>query len=225
MRILLAEDEVQMSQAESTFLRMKGFEVDVVSDGAQAVELAKEHAYDVMVLDIMMPVKDGLTALRELRESGSNTPVIMLTAMAEVNDRINGLGAGADDYLTKPFSLKELEARILAQVRRNQRFNAGTLTFRNLTLNTGELELSGRSSVRLSGKEARLMEYFLRNPERVLSVGELYRHVWPETEQEETDRVYVYVSYLRQKLRSIAADVELAGSEAEGFLLRGTGHD
>lgn len=221
MRILLAEDEVQMSQAESTFLKLKGFEVDVVSDGQQAVEMARTHAYDVMVLDIMMPVKDGLTALRELRESGSTTPVIMLTAMAEVNDRIDGLSAGADDYLTKPFSLKELEARILAQVRRSERFNAATLSYRGLSLNVGELELRGRSSIRLSGKEARLMEYFLRNPERVLSSDELCRHVWPEEKEEQTDRVYVYVSYLRQKLRSIAADVELLGSEQEGYLLRG----
>lgn len=222
MRVLLAEDEVQMAQAESTFLKMKGFEVDVAANGQQAVELSRQRSYDVMVLDIMMPVKDGLTALRELRESGSTTPVIMLTAMAEVNDRIDGLSAGADDYLTKPFSLKELEARILAQVRRAERFNAETLRFGGLTLNTGELELSSRSSVRLSGKEARLMAYFLRNPERLLSPGELYRHVWPEAEAEEPDLVYVYVSYLRQKLRSIGAQAELAGSEPEGYLLRGT---
>lgn len=222
MRILLAEDEVQMSQAESTFLRLKGFEVDVVSDGAQAVEQARQHAYDVMVLDIMMPVKDGLTALRELRESGVTTPVILLTAMAQVNDRIDGLSAGADDYLTKPFSLKELEARILAQVRRAERFNAATLSYHGLSLDIGELELRCRSSVRLSGKEARLMEYFLRNPERVLSTGELYRHVWPESEDGEMDVVYVYISYLRQKLRSVAADAELVGTEQEGYLLRGT---
>lgn len=223
MRVLLAEDELQMSQAESAFLRMKGYEVDVVGDGAQALELARKRAYDVMVLDIMMPVKDGLTALRELRESGVTTPVIMLTAMAEVNDRISGLSAGADDYLTKPFSLKELEARILAQVRRSERFNAATLSFRGLSLDTGELELHCRSSVRLSGKEARLMEFFLRNPERVLSTEELFRHVWPESEGEDTDVVYVYISYLRQKLRSIAADVELSGTELEGFILREAG--
>ena len=220
MRVLLAEDEAQMAKAESAYLTMKGFEVDVAANGQQAVELSRQRSYDVMVLDIMMPVKDGLTALRELREGGSTTPVIMLTAMAEVNDRIDGLSAGADDYLTKPFSLKELEARILAQVRRAERFNAETLRFGSLTLNTGELELSSRSSVRLSGKEARLMEYFLRNPERVLSAGELYRHVWPEAEEEQTNLVYVYVSYLRQKLRSIAADAELAGQEPEGYLLR-----
>ncbi len=220
MRVLLAEDEVQMARAESAYLTMKGFEVDVAANGQQAVELSRQHSYDVMVLDIMMPVKDGITALRELRQSGSTTPVIMLTAMAEVNDRIDGLSAGADDYLTKPFSLKELEARILAQVRRAERFNAETLRFGSLTLNTGELELSSRSSVRLSGKEARLMAYFLRNPERLLSAGELYRHVWPEDKEEQTDLVYVYVSYLRQKLRSIAADVELSGKEPEGYLLR-----
>lgn len=220
MRILLAEDEAQMSRAESAFLKLKGYEVDVAENGLQALDLARQRAYDVMVFDIMMPVKDGLTALRELRGGGNTTPVIMLTAMAEVDDRIDGLSAGADDYLTKPFSLKELEARIQAQIRRTQRFSAGTLTYRGLTLNAGELELSCRSAVRLAGKESRLMEYFIRNPERLLTADELYRHVWPEGDGEHQDVVYLYVSYLRQKLRSIAADAEIAGAEPEGYLLR-----
>ena len=222
MRVLLAEDEAQMASAERAFLTLKGFQVDVVSDGQQALEQAHANAYDVMVFDIMMPVKDGLTALRELRSSGNTTPVIMLTAMTQVDDRIDGLSAGADDYLTKPFSLKELEARIRAQIRRAERFNAATLTYRGLTLNAAELELSCRSAVRLAGKESRLMEYFLRNPERVLSTDELYRHVWPEGDGSDREAVYLYVSYLRQKLRSITADAEIAGREQEGYLLRGT---
>ena len=221
MRILLAEDEAQMSQAESAFLRMRGFEVDTAENGARALELARERVYDVMVLDIMMPVMDGLTALRELRRGGDTTPVILLTAKAEVDDRIDGLSAGADDYLTKPFSLKELEARVRAQIRRSARFGGTVLTYRGVRLDAGELELSCRSSVRLAGKEARLMELFLRSPEKTLTPRELLERVWPESGEGSGEAVYLYISYLRQKLRSIAADAEIAGDGETGYTLRG----
>ena len=221
MKILLAEDEEQMSRAETAFLNMRGFTVDAVPDGEAAVTMARRNAYDVIVLDIMMPKKDGLAALAELRASGDTTPVILLTAKSELDDRIDGLSAGADDYLTKPFALRELEARIRAQIRRSEQFAAGTLSYRGLRLNAGEQELSCRSAVRLAGKETRLMELLMRNAERVLSAEELLRRVWQGQEEEGGEElVYLYISYLRQKLRAIASDAEIRAT-GTGYLLCG----
>ncbi len=209
MRILLAEDEEQLARAEITFLKMKGFEADHARNGEEAVVLARQNAYDVMVLDIMMPVLDGIGALRQIRASGNRTPVIMLTAKAEVDDRIDGLTAGADDYLTKPFALRELEARIQAQIRRAEVFSAETLSYGNIRLRTGEQELISRSSIRLAGREAKLLEYLMRNPERVLSTEEICTHVWRETEHADPDMVELYISYLEGKLQAVAADVAI----------------
>jgi DNA-binding response OmpR family regulator len=129
MRILLAEDEEQLARVLKMAMTSSGYTVDAVDNGQKAVDLAKENAYDVIILDIMMPVKDGITALKEIRESGNQTYVIMLTAMAEVDDRVNGLDSGADDYITKPFSLKELLARLRSLERRTLRANRpSTLT-------------------------------------------------------------------------------------------------
>ena len=219
MKILLAEDEVQMSSAETAFLTMKGFTVDAVYDGAEALERARQGAYDVIVLDIMMPKMDGIQALREIRAMGDATPVIMLTAKSEVDDRIDGLTAGADDYLTKPFSLRELEARILAQIRRTERFAPETLHYRGLTLNAGEQELSCRSAIRLAGRETRLMAFFLRNAERPLSAEEILHHVWHDQPEAGADVVYLYISYLRQKLLAIRSDAEIRSGEGKRYIL------
>ena len=209
MRILLAEDEQQMANAETAFLKMKGFDVDHAENGEAAVELAQRNAYDVMVLDIMMPVKDGIQALKEIRAMGNRTPVIMLTAKAEVDDRIDGLSAGADDYLTKPFALRELEARIKAQIRRTEIFSADVLSYGNIRLQIGEQELSGCSAVRLGGKETKLLEYLMRSPERAVSVEELFVHVWPEIAETDPDIAELYISYLKGKLQAVSADVEI----------------
>ena len=219
MKILLAEDEVQMSRAETAFLNMKGYQVDVAGDGAQAVDLARQNAYDVMVLDIMMPRMDGIQALQAIRAAGNTTPVILLTAKAELDDRIEGLTAGADDYLTKPFSLRELEARIQAQIRRSEQFAPRILVYRNVTLHAGEQELSCRNAIRLSGKESKLLAFLLRNPERSIPAGELLRHVWGPEDEADEDTVYLYISYLRQKLRAVDADAEIQGSGSEGYML------
>ena len=224
MKILLAEDEAQMSQAETAFLQLKGFTVDVAANGAQALELSRRETYDVIVLDIMMPVMDGMEALREMRKHGNTTPVIMLTAKAEVEDRVQGLSDGADDYLTKPFSLFELEARIRAQIRRSEHFAASSLSYRGLKLDVGEQELSCRSAIRLSGKECRLMEFLIRNAEKSLGEDEICRHVWDEMESEAEDsaeRVYLYISYLREKMKSIFADVEIRDEAGHCYRLCG----
>lgn len=209
MKLLIAEDEKQMSRAESAFFTMRGYQVDIAQNGAEAVELARRNAYDVMVLDIMMPQKDGIAALEEIRGAGNTTPVIMLTAKAELDDRITGLSAGADDYLTKPFSLRELEARIQAQIRRSERFAVRQLSYRSVTLREGEQELSCRNAVRLSGMEVRLLAHLMRNAEKAIPTQELLLHVWGKEENASAEMVELYLSYLRQKLRAVGADAEI----------------
>ena len=223
MKLLIAEDELQMSRAEAAFFTMRGYQVDIAPNGAEAVELARKNAYDVMVLDIMMPQKDGITALEEIRAAGNTTPVIMLTAKAELDDRITGLSAGADDYLTKPFSLRELEARIQAQIRRSERFAARELRYGSVILREGEQELSCRNAVRLSGMETRLLSHFLRNPEKILTAEELLLHVWGKEHSDSPEMVELYVSYLRQKLRSVGADAQLQEEAPGRYRLCGGG--
>ena len=161
MKILLVEDEKQMADAETAFLQLKGIEVDNAYDGEEAEQKINSGVYDVIVLDIMLPKKDGIAVLKDLRSNGNTTPVIMLTAKADVDDRIDGLSAGADDYLSKPFALRELEARIYAQIRRSERFSSDTVTYKNLALNIGEQELKCNNSIRLAGKETKLMEFLI----------------------------------------------------------------
>ena len=222
MRILLAEDEAQMSRVLTTALAHEGHRVDAVYDGQAAVDKAREHAYDVIILDIMMPKKTGIQALQEIRASGNESHVIMLTAMAEVDDRVTGLDAGADDYLTKPFSLKELLARLRAMERRKDSMTRTELSIANVQLNTNEQEILAENSMRLSSKETRLLAFFFQNPDKELSTEEIFRYVWRDEADKTADRsyVYVYISYLRQKLQAIQAKVAIIGEEGGDFRLQ-----
>ena len=219
MKILLAEDEKEMSRAVAAVLSASGFEVDAAYDGEQALELAKQNAYDAMVFDIMMPKKDGLTAIRELRRTGDTTPVIFLTAKSELDDRVDGLDAGADDYLTKPFAMKELLARIRSMTRRKGEHLNKSVTVGGVTLKTDVGELAAENAVRLAGKEVRLMEFFMRSPGKVFSTEEIFSHVWQDEPQQSEDIVWVYISYLRTKLKSIYADISIEGDEGKSFFL------
>ena len=162
MKVLIAEDEVQMNRVLTTALTHEGYEVDSVFDGQAAVDKAKENAYDVMVMDIMMPRKTGIQAVQEIRQTGNQSHIVMLTAMAEIDDRVTGLDAGADDYLTKPFSLKELLARLRSMSRRvDTNFTSNILKLGSVTLNVGEQELASQNTIRLAGKEAKMLEFFM----------------------------------------------------------------
>lgn len=220
MRILLAEDEAELSRALKAVLDHQGYETDAVYDGLSAVEKAAENSYDCMVFDIMMPVMDGLTAVREIRSTGNLTPVIMLTAKTEVDDRVGGLDAGADDYMTKPFAMKELLARIRSMTRRSTAFNPSRLTVGTLTLDIDEQELSAVHSIRLSGKEFQLMEYFMRNPGRAMKTEDLYARIWKDDPDADTEIVWLYISYLRKKLGAVMADVTIEGERGGSFTLR-----
>ena len=221
MKILLAEDEQQLSRVLETAMTHEGYQVDTAFDGQEAVDLDKENAYDLMILDIMMPVKTGIEALKEIRQTGNTTYVIMLTAMSEVDDKVTGLDAGADDYLTKPFSLKELLARLRSMSRRVATFTPNLLQIGQTSLNVGEHELISSNSIRLAGKESRMMEFLMLNAQKSLSTQEIFRHVWSKDEDEDLDEgfVWIYISYLRQKLKAIHADLAILGEEGGSFTL------
>lgn len=221
MKILLAEDEKAMSMALVAVLEHSGYEVDAVYDGAAAVEKGRQGAYDCMIFDIMMPKLDGVGALKELRRSGDTTPVIMLTAKAEIDDKITGLDAGADDYLTKPFAMGELLARLRSMTRRSgASFTPSTLSAGKVELNVEEQALSCRNSVRLGHKETKLMKLFMLNMGKELSTETIFSHVWKEEDEVNEEIVWIYVSYLREKLAAIQADVHIAGQKGQAFSLQ-----
>lgn len=219
MKILVAEDEPQLLRVLTVAMEHAGYDVDQVDNGLKAVEHAKENSYDVIMLDIMMPVMDGITALKKIRDSGDKTYILMLTAKAEVDDRVTGLDSGADDYLTKPFSLKELLARLRSKERREDDFTPNKLELGDVTLNVSKQELVSHNSIRLSGTETQLMNYFLLNQNKELSTEELLNHVWKNDIDANADVVWIYVSYLRQKLQSIQSSVRIEGDKGGSYKL------
>lgn len=217
MKILLAEDEPQLSKVLTAAMQHENYEVDAVLNGKEAVEHAQANSYDVMILDIMMPVMDGITALKKIRASGDKTYILMLTAKAEIDDRVTGLDSGADDYLTKPFSLKELLARLRSKERREDEYTPTELEFGDLSLDTEEQELVSHNSIRLNNKETQLMNYFLLNKDKELSTSELFNHVWKNEDDVTDEIVWIYVSYLRKKLESIQSKVKIVGQKGGSF--------
>lgn len=220
MRILLAEDEAQLAQVLKLAMTNTGYQVDAVDDGQKAVDLAQKNAYDVIILDIMMPVKDGVTALKEIRASGDRTYVIMLTAMAEVDDRVNGLDAGADDYITKPFSLKELLARLRSRERRTSSFDDRELQFKDLELNSEEQVVASHNSISLTREETQLLAYLILNAGKQLSTTDLLHHVWGTAAPADEEDVWITISYLRQKLHSIQSTVQVTGEKGGPYALK-----
>ncbi|MCC4344642.1 response regulator transcription factor [Limosilactobacillus reuteri] len=221
MRILVAEDEQQLSHVLSSAMTASGYQVDIANNGQEAVEQAKENAYDVIILDIMMPVKSGLEALKEIRATGNRTYIMMLTAMGEEDDKVTGLDAGADDYLTKPFSLKELLARLRSRQRRDDSYQVDVLEFGDLTLNGNDQSLESRNSISLTNRENRLLQYFILNANKELSANELINHVWDENETADQEDLWINICYLRQKLQAIQSQVTISGEKTGPFMIAG----
>lgn len=220
MRILLAEDELALSKAYAQVLIMQGYEVEPVYDGKAALEAANSSTYDLMIFDVMMPKMSGLEVLKALREAGNTTYVIMLTAMSELDDKIEGLESGADEYLTKPIPLKELAARVRSLERRiDTNYNENVLTFGSVKLNVSQQELSAKNSIILAGKETKLMEVLMLNKNKKLSTEYIYNHVWSKDDDSDTGYVWIYISYLKQKLKAINANVDILGEENREFEL------
>ena len=220
MRLLLAEDEKELSKALCAILKHNNYSVDAVFNGQDALDYGLCENYDGIILDIMMPKMNGLDVLKELREKGISTPVLMLTAKAEVEDRIFGLDLGADDYLTKPFSMGELLARIRAITRRKSEFSPNLLTSGNLSLNRETFELSvGSNSMRLGNKEFQMMEMLMSNPGRLISTEQFMERIWGYETEAEINVVWVYISYLRKKLTTLGAELEIKAVRGVGYTL------
>ncbi len=202
MRILIAEDEGDLRDVLEAYLTHAEYTVDLAENGEQALKLARTKAYDVIVMDIMMPVMDGVTALKILREEGIMAPVLLLTAKAEIGDRIRGLDAGADDYLTKPFAMGELLARIRSLVRRGGA-QAAVLRLGPMELDIREGMLRCVNAISLAGRETSMLALLMRS--RRLSVREVLRQVWADEEDADADTVSLYVRYLNGKLKSVGA--------------------
>ncbi len=220
MRLLLAEDEKELANALSVILQHNQYSVDVVHNGKDALDYLDTDLYDAAVLDIMMPVMDGLTVVKELRKRGSNLPVLLLTAKSEIDDRVTGLDAGADDYLTKPFATKELLARIRAITRRGQDTTDSTLTFQNITLNRSNFVLSSPAGeFRLGNKEYQMLEMLMVRPGQVIPTERFMEKIWGYDSDAELNVVWVYLSYLRKKLTALGAKVQIKVARSLGYSL------
>ena len=219
MKLLLAEDTADLNRALCALLTHEGYDVTSSFDGEEAMSHIQEDSYDVIVLDIMMPKKDGLEVLREMRLQHIFTPVLMLTAKAEIDDRVTGLDAGADDYLTKPFAMKELLARIRSLVRRRESYSSGLITYGSLRLNADSFELSCVNSVRLSIREFELMQELMLGNGRELDTRWLLQRFWANEPDADSRTVWFYISYLRRKLEAISSKAIITGEEGGSFRL------
>ena len=220
MKLLLAEDEAALSEAVVDILTYHKYIVDPVYNGEDAYDYAMYGDYDGVILDIMMPKKDGLEVLKELRENGFKKPVMLLTAKSQVEDRIKGLDAGADDYLTKPFDMGELLARVRAMLRRGEEFHSNTLKYGDLTLNieNGSLESNGKTVV-LPKQEFRLMEQLMLNNTTYMATEELLEKAWGYNSEADINSVWLYISYLRKRLDTIGSKVEIQTRRNFGYKL------
>ena len=219
MRLLLAEDEKSLSRAVTVLLRKSNYEVDSVYDGEEALAYLSSGNYDGAILDIMMPKVDGIQVLRQLRGRGSRLPVLLLTAKAEVDDKVLGLDSGATAYLTKPFASQELLARIRAMTREQPELSS-QLTFGNLSLEQTTFELSTPSgSLRLANKEFQMLELLMCNPRNLISTERFLEKIWGYDNEAEINVVWVYISYLRKKLAALHSNVQIKARRNVGYCL------
>lgn len=223
MRILLVEDEKRMADALCEILRLEKYEVDHFFDGLSGLEAGESGIYDIIILDIMLPGMDGFKIVKELRKNGIITPVLMLTAKSEIDDKVMGLDCGADDYLTKPFMTKELLARLRALGRRNINTPDKTLKFGDIELDPDSAALictKNNQSVRLSEKEYHILEYLIANAGQILSREQLAVKIWGFENEAEYNNVEVYMSFTRKKIAYIKAKTEIKAVRGLGYELR-----
>ena len=219
MRILLAEDELALSRVIVKILEKNNYSTDAVYNGEDALAYIENGNYDAIILDVMMPKMDGFEVLRRARAQGINTPILILSAKTEVDDKVMGLDLGANDYLAKPFDTKELLARIRV-ITRTQVTLDSVLTFGNVSLNRATYELSSAGgSFRLANKEFQMMEMLMANPGHIISAERFMEKIWGYESDSEINVVWVYVSYLRKKLSALGATFVIKASRNAGYTL------
>ncbi len=220
MRVLLVEDEKDLSKALSTLLQYNNYSVDAVYNGQDAIDFIQTGIYDCVILDIMLPKVDGLTVLERIRKCKNKVPVLLLTAKADIDDRCKGLDYGADDYLTKPFSTKELLSRLRAIIRRKNNSTDNYLQYGNVRLNIATYELScGNTVTKLGSKEFQILEMLMHAPKNVISVDQFMTKIWGFDSEAEISVVWTYISYLRKKLKAIGANIEIKANRNVGYYL------
>ena len=220
MRVLLAEDEKALSKALVTILERNNYSVDAVYDGESALEYLENDNYDIAILDIMMPKIDGLTVLKNVRKRNNLIPILLLTAKSEVDDKVEGLDAGANDYLAKPFHSKELLARIRAIIRTQTGQSNSKLSRGNIVLDQTSFELSSTAgNYRLSNKEFQILELLMSNPNQLISSERFLEKIWGYDSEAEINVVWVYISYLRKKLTALHANIQIKAVRNAGYVL------
>lgn len=221
MKLLLVEDEKQLSEALTQILIKNKYSVDAVYDGEDGLSYGLTDIYDVIILDIMLPKLNGLQALRQLRKDGISTPVLLLTAKGQIEDRVTGLDCGADDYLVKPFAPEELLARLRALTRRKgEVINNNILEFGDISLNLSTYDLEGNNtSLRLTSKEFEILNYFMQRPKSVVSKDDLITKIWGYDSEAEHNNIEVYISFLRKKLAHIESKVNIVTLRGVGYRL------
>lgn len=220
IRLLLAEDEKTLSNALVTILKHNNYSVDAVYNGEDAIDYIETGVYDGAILDIMMPKIDGITVMKTIRAGGNKMPVLLLTAKSDVDDKVLGLDAGADDYLTKPFVTKELLARIRAMTRRQAELTDNSLSFGDLKLDRASFELSSPSGkLPLTAKEFQIMESFMNHPSQIISAERLMEKIWGFDSDSEINVVWTYISYLRKKLKLLQSGVTIKAVRNIGYTL------
>ena len=223
MRILVADDEPEMAMVLEALLKREHYSVDVVHDGRDALDYGRTENYDGLILDIMMPKLDGLQVLQALRAENIATPVMLLTARSQVEDRVAGLDSGADDYLPKPFDNREFSARVRALTRRGGGYTPQVLTAGNAALDCSSFELKcGAACVRLGNREFQMLELLMRQEGRLISTEQFMEHIWGYDSEAEINVVWAYISYLRRKLETIGANVRITARRGQGYLLEET---
>ena len=220
MRVLYAEDEIGLSEAVTDILEYHKYTVDAVYDGKTALEYSETGDYDCIILDIMMPAMSGMEVLLKLRASGNKTPILMLTAKSDIEDKVEGLDSGADDYLAKPFETRELLARIRALTRRRENFTPDIISVGNTTLDLSTYRLSTPGgSVGLSKKELQMMEIFMTNKGIYISAETFLTKIWGYDTESEIGSVWAYITYLRRKLAALGSDVKIKAKRNVGYTL------
>ena len=219
MRILMAEDEVALAKAVGRILERNNYSVDIVHNGIDALQYLAGGEYDLAILDIMMPGMDGITVLQKIRQQRNPVPVILLTAKAEIDDKVSGLDSGANDYITKPFDTRELLARIRVLTRGQQPADS-KLRFGNVSLDRANFVLStSTGSFRLANKEYQMMEILMSNPGILISSERFMEKIWGYETDTEIHVVWVYISYLRKKLAALQANIQIRSSRNAGYTL------
>ena len=218
--ILLVEDDKEIRQGVEIFLRSQGYQVFQAENGLEGLKILEERPIDLAIVDVMMPVMDGFTLLKKIRNERNNVPVLMLTARAEVDDRVQGLDLGADDYLTKPFAMKELLARIRSITRRMTEAESSSLQLGNVVLDllVFTLEVEGNKE-RLPNKEFQMLQMLLANPSQIISTERFMEKIWGFDSDADIQVVWVYISYLRKRLKAMGANVVIRAKRNQGYFV------